>query len=111
MNLHIVDLQPYVERLVSSISFRGYAAAECPDTSLEQLAALRLMHAINVRRGAPMPEADKCEELCASFERDDAASDRTARTFAEHRADIESAIRRNRDMAGLISDAIFKRAA
>lgn len=111
MNPHIVDLQPYVERLVASLSFRGHAAAECPDVPLEELAELRLMHAINVRRGAAKSEAEKCEELCAEFERDDADSDRTARTFAEHRADIESAIRVNRDMASLISDSIFKRAA
>lgn len=110
-----LELAPYEERLLNSPSYAGLCAEERPDTPIEECVIADLHQAMEAlsgwRCGNLREQAEACDKVCREFERDDAAAARTVRTFEEHRADLESALRTNRDMASLINGAIFKRVA
>lgn len=109
-----VNLDPYIERLVSSTSFAAYAAEECPDLSLDDAARGELHAAIERLSGwryANLTErAEACHMTACEYERYDAFDrrEREAALLKKGRADLASALRVHRDMAGLINDAIFK---
>lgn len=114
VQLPAVNLDPYIGRLVASPAFVAHAAEECPDLALEEAARGALHDALECLTGwrhADVHErAAACHMTACEYERYDlfARQQRDAELLTQHQADLASALRVHRDMAGLINDAIFK---